>query len=379
MAIDEIVGDSIDRAVNIEMRFRAGLPRGVTYPLYEAARKKQKKPLTWLAAKLLKERVKPGQHVFVVTGAGTPPGLPAGETDGPPGAAAIARAIEFGLGAKPILISEERNMPAVIKSTEAAGIAVVDEALFKQRRSWRSPSTSRWAMPPARRPRAAARPRSSSPAAMIFIEKVGPNTKGIYHSIMGTPRTPDKIASAYHLAEHAKANGIPTIGVGDGGNEIGCGVIKEAVREIQPYGKDCGCPCHGGVGTVTECDVLVFAAVSNWGAYGIAAALAGSLGDREVLHDEATELRIVHASVAGGAMDGAYSRLIPYVDGTSDRVQAEPDHAAAPDRRERPEGIRQRFLRIAQGGDDEQGVPDNGRPRGITRRGFAAGSTRQRV
>lgn len=77
MAIDGIVGDSIDRAVNIEMRFRAGLPRGVSYPLYEAARKKQKKPLTWLAAKLLKDSVKPGQNVFVVTGAGTPPGLPA--------------------------------------------------------------------------------------------------------------------------------------------------------------------------------------------------------------------------------------------------------------------------------------------------------------
>jgi hypothetical protein len=96
VAIDEIVGDSIDRAVNIEMRFRAGLPRGVTYPLYEAARKKQGKPLTWLAAKLLVDKVRKGDHVFVVTGAGTPPGLPAGETDGPPGAAAIARAIEFG-------------------------------------------------------------------------------------------------------------------------------------------------------------------------------------------------------------------------------------------------------------------------------------------
>src|SRR5260370_2543683 len=131
MAIDEVVGDSIDRAVNIEMRLRAGLPRGVTYPLYEAARKKQKKPLTWLAAKLLKDKVKAGDHVFVVTGAGTPPGLPAGETDGPPGAAAIARAIEFGLGAKPILISEARNMPAVIKSTEAAGLAARDEAPSK--------------------------------------------------------------------------------------------------------------------------------------------------------------------------------------------------------------------------------------------------------
>src|SRR3981081_2923179 len=135
MAIDEIVGDSIDRAVNIEMRFRAGLPRGVTYPLYEAARKKQKKPLTWLAAKLLKDKVKPGQHVFVVPRARPPPRLPAGEPEGRRGAAAIARAIEFGLGAKPILISEARNMPAVIKSTEAAGPAVVDEALFTQSRA----------------------------------------------------------------------------------------------------------------------------------------------------------------------------------------------------------------------------------------------------
>jgi hypothetical protein len=321
VAIDEIVGDSIDRAVNIEMRFRAGLPRGVTYPLYDAARQKQKQPLTWLAAKLLIDKVKPGDHVFVVTGAGTAPGLPQGETDGPPGAAAIARAIEIGLGAKPILISEERNMPATIKSTEAAGIAVVDEALFKQRRS--CALAINYPLGDAEgKVAAAALVDKFKPAAMIFIEKVGPNVKGIYHSIMGTPRTPDKIASCYHLADLAKARGIATIGVGDGGNEIGCGVIKEAVAAIQPFGKDCGCPCHGGVGTVTECDVLVFAAVSNWGAYGIAAALAGHLGNREVLHDEATELRIIYASVAGGAMDGAYSRLIPYVDGTSDKVQA---------------------------------------------------------
>lgn len=321
MAIDEIVCDAIDRAINIEMRFRVGLPRGVTYPLYEAARRKQKQPLTWLAAKLLHEKVKAGRHVFVVTGAGTPPGLPAGETDGPPGAAAIARAIEYGLGAKPVLISEARNMPAVIKSTEAAGLAVVDEALFRQRRSCALAIEYPLGNAQGRK---AARDlcREFDPAAMIFVEKVGPNAKGIYHSIMGTPRPPDQIASAYHLADHARERGIPTIGVADGGNEIGCGLIAEAVRKIQPHGKDCGCPCHGGIGTVTACDVLVFAAVSNWGAYGIAAALAGLLGEYEVLHDPKTAVRVVHASVAGGAMDGAYSRLIPYVDGTSDKVQA---------------------------------------------------------
>src|SRR5262249_45447831 len=229
--------------------------------------------------------------------------------------------IEFGLGAKPVLISEARNMPAVVKSTEAAGVAVVDEALFKQRRSC-ALAIDYPLGEEAGRKAAGELCDKFHPAAMIFIEKAGPNTKGIYHSIKGTPRPHDQIASAYHLAEYAKAHGIPTIGVGDGGNEIGCGLIKEEVRELQPYGKDCGCPCHGGIGTVTECDILVFAAVSNWGAYGIAAALAGHLGNREGLHDWATELRVVHARVAGGAMDGAYSRLIPYVDGTSDKVQA---------------------------------------------------------
>lgn len=320
MAIDEIVGDLIDRAVNIEMRFRAGLPRGVTYPLYEAARKKQKKPLTWLAAKLLKELIKPGQNVFVITGAGTPPGLPAGETDGPPGAAAIARAIEFGLGGKPILISEERNMPAVIKSTEAAGLAVYDEALFKQRRSC-AMAINFPLGDAAGKKAAAALIKKYKPAAMVFIEKVGPNTKGIYHSIMGTPRTPDKIASAYHLADQARAAGILTVGVGDGGNEIGCGNILEAVQRVQPYGRVCRCPCGGGVATVTRCDHLIFASVSNWGGYALAAALGGLLDKPDILHDAETELRMLHASLAGGAMDGAFARLVPYVDGTGMAVQ----------------------------------------------------------
>src|ERR1700742_507917 len=102
MPIDEITGESLDRAVSIEMRFASGLPRGVTTPLYDAARAAAGGSMTYRAAMALKERVKRGDHVLVVTGAGTPPGLPQGETDGPLGAAAVARAVELGLGAKPI-------------------------------------------------------------------------------------------------------------------------------------------------------------------------------------------------------------------------------------------------------------------------------------
>ena len=321
MPIDSIVADAIDRAITIEMRFAAGLPRGVTEPLYRAARQRHGVPLTWLAATSLKERVSQGRNVFVVTGAGAPPGLPKGETDGPIGAAAIAHALEIGLGGKPILLSEARNMPAVIASTEAAGIAVVGEDIFVKRRSCALAIDFPLGIAAGER---ASREliETYDPAAIVFVEKAGPNEKGVFHSILGTPRTADTMANAHFLALAARDRKILTIGIADGGNEIGCGLIADAVRDVQPHGKSCGCPCGGGIGTIIGCDVLVFAAVSNWGAYGVAAALAGLLDNREVLHDAATEWRMVHKCVDGGAMDGAYSRLIPYVDGTSDAVQA---------------------------------------------------------
>ena len=48
----------------------------------------------------------------------------------------------------------------------------------------------------------------------------------------------------------------------------------------------------------------------------------GPFGRPRDIADEPTEFRIVPASVGGEAKDGTYSRLIPYVDGTSDGMQA---------------------------------------------------------
>jgi hypothetical protein len=320
MAFDEIVGDAIDRLVAIEMRFGAGLPRGVIHPLFEAARKHHGKPLSWLAATKLKERVQKGRNVFVVTGAGFPPGLPQGETDGPMGAAAVARAIDLALGGKPILLSEDRHLPAVIKATEAAGIACLDEKVFRQRGGVALALPFPLG-PEAGRDAAKELIERWNPAAIVFVEKVGPNEKGFFHSINGSMRPLEHMANAHLLAERAKEKGILTIGIGDGGNEIGCGAIAAAVREVQPYGRKCQCPCGGGIGTVTATDVLIFASISNWGAYGLAAALAAQAGRVDVMQDEAAERRMLEACLAGGAMDGAYARLIPYVDGTSAEVQ----------------------------------------------------------
>jgi hypothetical protein len=320
MPIDEITGDSLDRAVSIEMRFARGLPRGVVVPLFDAARERAGGSMSFRAAQALKTRVKRGDHVLVVTGAGTPPWLPKGETDGPLGAAAIARAVEIGLGAKPILVGEERNLPSTIGATEAAGLVVVDAETFLQRTGCAHAFPFPLGLDSGRQAATELFDRFH-PTAVVFIEKGGPNEKGVFHSILGSGRPPEAMANAHLLADMAAASGVLSIGIGDGGNEIGCGGIIEAVHRVQPFGRVCKCPCGAGVATVTRCDHLVFASVSNWGAYAVAAALGGLLEKPSVLHDPETELRMLHASLAGGAMDGAYATLIPFVDGTNAAVQ----------------------------------------------------------
>ena len=320
MPIDEITGDNIDRAVSVEMRFGGGLPRGVTTPLYDAGREAAGGSMTWRAAKALTERVKKGDHVLVVTGAGTPPGLPKGETDGPMGAAAVARAVTLGLGAKPVMVGEERNMPSTIECTEAAGLMVVDDELFSQRGGVALAVNFPLGAEAGKKAAADLLARFK-PTAIVFVEKGGPNEKGVFHSIMGTGRPDTDMANAHLLAEMAMEQGVLTIGIGDGGNEIGCGNIIEAVWKVQPYGRKCQCPCGAGVATVAKCDHLIFCAVSNWGGYALAAALGGLLDKPSLLHDVEMEHQLLYASLRGGALDGAYATLIPYVDGTNAAVQ----------------------------------------------------------
>ncbi len=315
-----MVAEYVDRVINIEMRQMGGLPRGVTHRLYEAARAFHKEPLTYLAASKLIEHIKPGDNVIIATGAGVPPWLPKGETDGPLGAAALARSIDIGLGGKPILVGEGRCLAPIIDTTVAAGIMVCDEDLFRRRDH--VAMAFEYPLGEANGKRFAQELMDKySPKAIICIEKHGPSESGKYHSIMGVGREPDLVANVKFLVEMAQSKGVLTIGIGDGGNEIGFGNIHEDVKKIQLYGGKCQCPCGAGVATVTKADVLVAAAISNWGAYGVSAMLAYMLKKPRVIHDVDTEYRMLDASVRAGAMDGLYTDLSMYVDGTSADTQ----------------------------------------------------------
>lgn len=315
------IAENIDHLCATEMRFAGELPRSVVWPLYTAARQRQGgDPLVFLAASRLQEAVSAGDVVFLVTGSGSKYGLTKGETDGPLGTASLARALDLGLSARIVVICEEAHSGPVIATVEAAGLSVLDEDYLYKR-----PHTAVVEILPAGPDGGHAFAerilKQYDPRAVIFIEKTGPNDHGVHHSIMGTAKPSDEVGHAHFLADLAHEQGKLTIGIGDGGNEIGFGIIQSDVRRIQPFGEACQCPCHGGVATRTATDVLVACSVSNWGAYGVSAQLAFQLGRQDVLQSEEMEAFMLQRCVAAGGTDGAYASQILYVDGTSSRVQ----------------------------------------------------------
>ena len=211
-------------------------------------------------------------------------------------------------------------MGPVLASTTAIGLMTADRALFDARTG--CVFASPFPLGSAAGETEATRLMDEwQPSAIVFVEKAGVNQNGLFHSILGTSRTDAMMANAHHLVPLATERGCVTIGIGDGGNEIGFGMVAEAVRDIQPFGRVSKNPADGGVATVIATDILVSAAVSNWGAYGIAAMLAALLRNPEALHGPDAERRMLLECVKAGGMDGAVAKMVPLVDGTSPEVQ----------------------------------------------------------
>ena len=159
------------------------------------------------------------------------------------------------------------------------------------------------------------------PSLIISIEKVGKNVKGRYHSMKGIDLS-KWVAKVDILFEMAKDKNILTLGIGDGGNEIGMGNIYDAVLEWVPNSKKCLCECEAGIASVTRCDFLLVSSVSNWGAYGIEAMLCLLFHEPEFMHDGYIEDKMLEASIEAGAIDGFSHKPIKAIDGIDSRVNS---------------------------------------------------------
>ncbi|WP_299617108.1 glutamate cyclase domain-containing protein [Pelagibius sp.] len=308
----EIIGEFADRLVTTELRNRA-MNHNIIPQIYDRARAALGgRPLSTLAAEGLHQRVQPGDVVFIVTGAGYPPEMPHGESDGPPGAAVLARALYWGMKAVPVFLTEALHAPPVVASSEAAGVTVRDFDLAKERglgaalvcpppdpadyHRWIGETFERY-----------------QPKAIVSTERLGPNEKGITHYSTGV--THKDIVNFGPIFDEARRRGVFSIGIGDNGNEIGFGLIHDFMRDFHPYGRDCPCGCGGGVPTVVATDVLFPVSISNWGCYAVAATLAFLLRDIDVFHTPELERRIVMSCLEAGGYEARYCTKRFIVDG----------------------------------------------------------------
>lgn len=311
-----IVGENVDRLCSVEIRPRMACS-GVFPALYDAVREKVADPLTYLAASKLIEKTKAKDHVFILTGAGAPPTLPKGESDGPPGAVALARTLHMGLGLNPVIITEERNFEPIDEMAHEIGMnPLLPGQAFTDRThplllldfpfgKDKSVQESHILLEKYR------------PSAIVAVERLGVNKKGVFHSMSGFEIDAADFAFLDDLVDLARQKGVLTVGIGDNGNELGCGLILEETQQIQPWGKKCQCRCGAGMASATEVDVLVMAAVSNWGAYGINAVLAYLLGNIDLIHSERMEEKMMEVCVRTGCVDGDLGIPSPTVDGIS--------------------------------------------------------------
>ncbi len=302
---------SIETLCTIEMR-EPGPSYDVIRRLYESGHKAQAGLPTELAIKGLTSRVSEGDIVLITTGAYVPDYLPKGETDGPTGAASLAYALKVGLGATPLILSGETCAEPIVASCQAIGLGV--RSLEIARKIPYTVAVESFPIDDSASSRAQEILSTLNPKAIISVEALGVNSEGVAHSSTGLPAMEGR-ARFEHLISAAREADVLTIGIGDNGNEIGFGLIAEEVRTIKPYGRECRCPCGGGIATVNACDILITAAVSNWGAYGLSAGLAAALGIPHLIHDGETEIRMIDACVRGGAADGATGMYTVSVDG----------------------------------------------------------------
>ena len=200
------------------------------------------------------------------------------ETDGPAGTLVLARALQR-LGFHPVVVTD--TFCKGFFEPEGLGVLYLDFNAGER--------TCRRIL------------ERVHPVGLISVERCGENIRGDYANMRGESIRANT-APADRLFDLARGK-LPTIGVGDGGNEIGMGNLRDAIADRLSL-----VPCR------TETDHLIIATVSNWGAYGLAAGLSRLAGEDLLLPAGALRT-FLKRTVALGSVDGMSGRPALRVDG----------------------------------------------------------------
>lgn len=210
-----------------------------------------------------------------------------GETDGPSGTANIAFALER-LGVEVLPMTDEEGYAVFKAALKAIGCKSEPvlipqentEAFIKEQLD------------------------SFKPTHLFTLERPGKANDGHYHN-MGGLVIDDMLADTTCIIDEAKKRGVKTISVGDGGNEIGMGSLRDAIEAKVPHGAEiCASECA---------EVAVVSGVSNWWGWGISAVLSVKNNQNLIISDE-LERAVLKAVVEAGSVDGCTKENVETVD-----------------------------------------------------------------
>ncbi len=199
----------------------------------------------------------PHPNVAIITGFFMPNGNPpCPETDGPIGSALLAATLhELGISVR--IVTDSLCSQTVKTAVVAAGISedipldIVAVGEVKQNQHSVTSLLEFW--------KSSALPISH----IISIERAGPGKDDIIRNMRGQDVT--AYTAPLHLLFESKK--IISVGIGDGGNELGMGNIsREIIASSIRHGEKIACKI--------KCDYLIVCGVSNWGATGILLALS---------------------------------------------------------------------------------------------------------
>ena len=205
------------------------------------------------------------------------------ETDGPPGAVAIGNALAR-LGYDVVHVTDKWSK-GMMEAVAPEGQPVIE---FPVAGATESADFARELL------------RQEDPSVLISIERCGLVGDGTFRNF----RNMD-ISEFNAKVDHLFTQHPFSVGIGDGGNEIGMGNFKEVIPSMDKLPNN---PC------VTETTKVIAASVSNWGGFGLVAALSLIKGQNLLPSvEEATEW--VRAIVRVGAVEGMTGEKKDWVDG----------------------------------------------------------------
>lgn len=278
----------------------------------------------------------PHARLAVLTGFPIPDAYPAAcETDGPLGAVFLARALmplgidivlatdplarralESGLGA----CSLRKQVPVVIlPSSEAAREMTPEEyrSAFGERAGPITHLIALERVGPGHTVQSIhAQPGTSPEATEAFQIAMTGRKEGRCRTMHGEDVT--ELVSPAHVLFEGQSATWTTIGIGDGGNEIGMGKLPwDTVRRNIANG--------GVIACRIATDFLVVCGVSNWGAYGLAAGVRCLRQEHDAgLFDPEREAGILETMVEHGPLvDGVTGKQTATVDGLAFERHAE--------------------------------------------------------